>query len=129
MLINSFFDIIKITQNQQEGVTTAPSDSYTIQIRLHPDHKIFGGHFPGNPVVPGVCQLRMVTEIVSEITGKNIKLLEADTIKFLSMINPNEHPKLTIDCLLKYGEEGKIHVTASISDHDQIFFKYKSVVV
>ncbi len=129
MLLNTFFDIVKITQNQQEGEAVVASGSYAVQIKLHPDHPIFEGHFPGNPVVPGVCQIRMITEIVSEITGKEVRLQEADNIKFLSMINPNDHSELTIDCTLKKNEDGMIRVTASISDNEQVYFKYKSIVL
>lgn len=128
MLLNSFFDIVKITQNQQEGEHAALSGSYTIHIRLHPDHEIFEGHFPGNPVVPGVCQIRIITEIISQIKGTDVKVLEADNLKFLTMINPVEHPELQVDCTLVANEDGTTKVTASISDHQQQFFKYKSIV-
>jgi len=128
MLLNTFFDIVEITENQQEGAPAASSDSYTIHIKVYAGHPIFKGHFPGNPVVPGACQIRMITEIISAIKGREMRLLEADNLKFLSMINPNEHPQLTVDCLLKENEDGSFKVTASISDKEHVFFKYKSLV-
>lgn len=128
MLKGSFFQIKQITETKDDAISEILISSYSVTISLDPEHPIYGGHFPGNPVVPGACQLRMITEIVSEIAGKKLKLLEADTIKYLSMINPNEHPKLTVDCILKQNEQGAIRVTASISDNDVVFFKCKSLV-
>ncbi len=131
MLKGNFFRILQITESNSETETSSLNSSYRVTISLNPDHPIYQGHFPGNPIVPGVCQLRMITEIISEITGKEVRLQEADNMKFLSMINPNEHPELTVDCTLKElkeNEDGFIRVTASISDNEHIFFKYKSLV-
>ena len=129
MLKGTFFRILQITENKdQTGPCNLPS-AFRITISLNPGHPIYQGHFPDNPVVPGVCQIRMITEIISEITRKEIKLLEADNIKFLSMINPSEHPELTVDCTLQKTDEESIRVTAAISDREKTFFKYKSLVV
>lgn len=128
MLKGTFFRIIQISENRDGETLENLLSSFSVTIYLDPGHAIYQGHFPDNPIVPGVCQLRMITEIISEITGKKMKLLEADNIKFLSVINPNEHPKLTVDCVLKESEEGIFRVTASISDHEQVFFKCKSLV-
>ncbi|MBE0648087.1 MAG: 3-hydroxyacyl-ACP dehydratase [Bacteroidales bacterium] len=127
MLKGTFFRIEQITENKSDSLPGTPTSSYCIGISLDPDHSLYEGHFPGNPVVPGVCQIRMITEIVSEIRGKEVRLVEADNIKFLSMINPKDHPQLTVDCTIKENEEGIIRVTASLSDHEQVFFKYKSI--
>lgn len=128
MLKNSFFRIRHISASTDTNENNPHITSYRIAVSLDPGHPIYGGHFPGNPVVPGVCQLRMVTEIISEITGGERKLLEGDNIKFLSMINPLEHPDLTVTCTVKEGTPGILYVTASISDDDTIFFKCKSIL-
>ncbi|NQV02729.1 MAG: 3-hydroxylacyl-ACP dehydratase [Bacteroidia bacterium] len=128
MLQGTFFHILQISENKDEAILGSLASTFQVVISLDPDHPVYQGHFPGNPVVPGVCQIRMITEIISEITRKEVRLLEADTIKFLSMINPGEHPELTVDCTLKETEDGSIRVTASISDDDKVFFKSKSLV-
>ncbi len=128
MLKGTFFRILQIAENDGDETHVSLTSSYHVTILLDSGHPIYTGHFPGNPVVPGVCQLRMITEIISEITNKKVRLLEADNIKFLSMINPHEHPELTVDCILKENDDGCIKVTASISDDEHVFFKYKSLV-
>ncbi|MFH1296142.1 MAG: 3-hydroxyacyl-ACP dehydratase [Bacteroidota bacterium] len=128
MLKGTFFHILQITESKEEAEADNLPGIFRIAISLDPTHPIYQGHFPGNPVVPGVCQLRIITEIISEITQKEVRLLEADNIKFLSMINPFEHPELAVDCTLQKTEEGYIRVTASISDREKVFYKSKSLV-
>lgn len=37
-------------------------DRFTFRVRLDAAHPIYAGHFPGNPVLPGVCTLQIVRE-------------------------------------------------------------------
>ena len=39
-----------------------------ISIDVH--HKIFEGHFPGQPVLPGVCMIQIVKELVEKAMTK-----------------------------------------------------------
>ena len=128
MLKETFFEIDQLTRIENDPGQRIDSESYQVNISLNPEHDIYKGHFPGNPVVPGACQVRMITEILSEIEEREVQLKEADNVKFLSMINPHEHPKLIVTLTLKQSDDGLINVTASIADGEQLFFKYKSSV-
>ena len=61
---------------------------------LNADHPIFAGHFPGQPVVPGACQLQIVQELLSHLLGGEYHLVKADQIKFLTPIDPRSHPRI-----------------------------------
>ncbi len=126
MLKGTFFKIDRLTQLENEPGHGVESERYLAEIKLNPEHQIYQGHFPGNPVVPGVCQIRMITEILSEIEEREVQLKEADNVKFLSMINPHDHPALEVTLTLKRTAHRKINVNASITDGDQLLFKYKS---
>ena len=47
---------------------------FIAKITLNKDHDIFNGHFPGNPVTPGVCMMQIVKELTEEFTGKQLFL-------------------------------------------------------
>ena len=125
MLKDTFFEIDRLTRLENEPGYDVESECYRADIKLNPEHEIYRGHFPGNPVVPGACQIRMITEILSEIEEREVQLKEADNVKFLAMINPHEHPTLVVKLSLKKDRDF-IHVNASIADGEQLFFKYKS---
>jgi 3-hydroxyacyl-[acyl-carrier-protein] dehydratase len=97
-------------------------------ITLNPAHRIFKGHFPGNPVVPGVCQVQMVREVAEAALGSKGRIISADNIKFLSMIVPSEHPSLRIECRLKEREDHCLDISATIADQELIFLKFRGVL-
>ena len=51
MLLENFYKIIHIKE-REDG-------KQAIEIELNPGHVLYQGHFPGQPVVPGVCTLEL----------------------------------------------------------------------
>lgn len=95
------------------------------ELVLNASHKIFEGHFPGQPVVPGVCMMQMVKEILEQAIGEKTKLIQASEMKFLAVINPQETNM--IQAFLKYAqdENGTIDVSATLQKGELIYFKIK----
>lgn len=96
-------------------------------IRLNAGHAIFKGHFPGNPIVPGVCQIQMVTEILEEHFRKDLFLRQVVNIKFLAVLRPDETERLSV--IFKKVDEANdtLHVSAMLSNEAQQFSKIKLV--
>ena len=42
------------------------------RIKLNPKHEIFKGHFPGQPVTPGVVLIQMTTELTQNTIEQNV---------------------------------------------------------
>jgi UDP-3-O-[3-hydroxymyristoyl] N-acetylglucosamine deacetylase/3-hydroxyacyl-[acyl-carrier-protein] dehydratase len=62
----------------------------------------FQGHFPGNPVMPGVLQLEAMAQaagiLMLRLTGKNTKvafLMSADKVKFRRPVRPGDQLVIT----------------------------------
>jgi len=70
---------------------------FTSNITLNKDHQIFNGHFPGNPVTPGVCMMQIVKDLTEEFTNSKLFLKSASNVKFMAIINPFETPDLVMD--------------------------------
>lgn len=83
----------------------AENGSFTAHISLNKNHDIFKGHFPGNPVTPGVCMMQIVKELTEGFTGKKLFLKSASNVKFMAIINPFETPDLTLQLDIKESEE------------------------
>lgn len=64
------------------------------QIEINSTHDIFRGHFPDNPILPGVCSLQIVKELTEKATNKNLVLAVASNVKFMAVINPKNTPSL-----------------------------------
>lgn len=93
------------------------SGSFTAQISLNKDHDIFKGHFPGNPVTPGVCMMQIVKELTEEFTGSSLFLKTASNVKFMAIINPFETPDLKIQLDITENEQDvKVKNTTSFGE-------------
>ncbi len=69
---------------------------HTATITLNPGHEIFKGHFPGNPVTPGVCMMQIVKDLSEQLTNKKLMVTSANNVKFMAIINPEETPELSL---------------------------------
>lgn len=67
------------------------------RIHLNKDHEIFKGHFPGNPVMPGVCMIQIIKELTEEAVQKELFLAQSSNIKFMAIINPEINPILDLE--------------------------------
>ena len=68
----------------------------TANITINKDHIVFKGHFPDNPVMPGVCMMQIIKEITEKIVDKTLFMQSASNIKFMAIINPCVTPELEL---------------------------------
>lgn len=116
MLINDFFTIIQLNN---------VDDTIEATIQLNASHKIFDGHFPKNPITPGVVQIQIIKELLEKALEKECILKEVGRCKFMAILNPNEDNE--IDILIKHStEEGIIKISAAgiSKDKSTTFFKF-----
>lgn len=90
---------------------------------LNPGHDIFKGHFPSIPILPGVCMMQMVKELLEKSVSKTGSIQKANSLKFLAMINPVEVQRLNVDINIKEATDAHILFTASISSDATTYFK------
>jgi 3-hydroxyacyl-[acyl-carrier-protein] dehydratase len=57
-------------------------------ISLNKEHFIFKAHFPGSPIMPGVCVIQICKELLEQRIGETLFLQKILNVKFLSAINP-----------------------------------------
>ncbi len=92
---------------------------------INPKHKIFEGHFPKFPILPGVCQVHLVKKILCDCTQKKLTLKEAKSIKFLAMIDPRKVSHISV--LIQYKKNGTDYLTDAILRAGNItYFKLKA---
>jgi len=92
------------------------------KIKLNASHKIFKGHFPGNPIMPGVGMLQILKELMEEVLKKELFLQTATNIKFMAKINPDIHPNLLLTILFSE-EEGSLKIKSTTYFEDTLALK------
>ena len=70
--------------------------SYSAAITFDPAFTGFDGHFPGNPIVPAVCQLSAVEVLAHLALGREeLKLATISLMKFRAPLVPNDTATFT----------------------------------
>jgi 3-hydroxyacyl-[acyl-carrier-protein] dehydratase len=122
MLIDHFF---RITEQKREG------ESWVVGLTLNAGHPIFDGHFPGNPVVPGVCLIQMVMEVTKIVLSSAgvLRLVSASQIKFISFIDPRRGDALVMRLTVRREdrETDRIRVEAAVFTADTRAFTLSGV--
>ncbi|MCD4833372.1 MAG: 3-hydroxylacyl-ACP dehydratase [Bacteroidales bacterium] len=118
MLLKDFYTIIELDSSDKENVKAI--------IDLNKDHEVYKGHFPENPVVPGVCLTQLIKEVMENVENTELRLVYADNIKFMAIVNPEINNRLQIDLKVKYDtEQNLIKVNSVTHFNDQVFYKFK----
>ena len=118
ILLNDFYTLTQ--KVDVPGVVKA-------KISINKRHRIFEGHFPGLPVVPGVCMLQIIREIMEVNSGRDLKITDADNMKFLSIINPEQNNQ--VEAVINYTElADKFSINATLFAGTTTFFKLKATL-
>jgi len=54
------------------------------------DSPWFFGHFPGEPILPGIAQLEMVADVIATSRNDNRSMTGLSRIKFRKLVRPGE---------------------------------------
>lgn len=115
MLKDSFYTILEMTSGES---------SLKASLQLHPDHPLYQGHFPGQPVVPGVCLMAMVKELTGLAIKSTLQLQIANNIKFLQPIDPRDTPTLQAEINYQRPGDASIKVSAVFLKDTTPCFKF-----
>ena len=118
-MLKGLYDIKTLTSN---GV-----NSYSAQVGINPEDPIFSGHFPGQPVLPGVCTLAILKDCICRATEKRLIYCEMAQCKFTGMVDPSLSGILDIEFVLA-GAEEQLTVNASVSEGERVVMKIKAVM-
>ncbi|RZJ54987.1 MAG: 3-hydroxyacyl-ACP dehydratase [Flavobacterium sp.] len=87
------------------------SDSkYIITILVNEKHDVFKGHFPGNPIMPGVCMIQIIKELSESITKSTLMIQTLSNVKFMALINPEATPELRLELDVVTSEDNLVKV-------------------
>lgn len=122
-MITLLDDYYRIDSRSDEG------DKTVFGVTLLPDYCAYRGHFPGNPVSPGVCNIQMIKECAERLVGKRLFLGYIAKCRMSAVITPQISPRLQIR--MKFSEvstaavETVYQVSATVSDDTTIYMEFK----
>lgn len=89
MLIEGFYTVVAKEEISEQDIL--------VTIQLHKEHPVFDGHFPENPVTPGVCMIQIIKKVVQEHLHMELFLQRISNVKFTALINPYINSELLLE--------------------------------
>jgi 3-hydroxyacyl-[acyl-carrier-protein] dehydratase len=119
MLLKDFYSLTSLEKNDD--------CKYTVIILINENHDVFKGHFPGNPIMPGVCMMQIIKEITEQIIGSALFMQSLSNVKFMALINPFVTPELRLELDIAVTEENLVKVKNTTYFGDIVAIKLSSV--
>jgi len=117
MLIKDYYTIENVLK-QDDGIVR-------FDISLNADCPVYEGHFPGEPVSPGVCNIQMVKECAEQVAGKSLFLINLQQCRFTTLVTPLAHPQVEVKILLE--EKGEAYkLKATIGKNEDVYLDLKA---
>jgi len=83
-----------------DGVTFGPvrttDDGAEIDVRVPPTFVGFDGHFPGAPVLPGMCHVDLAVRAAEKVSGRDLRLTEVARARFHRTVSPGEDLRVRV---------------------------------
>lgn len=114
-LENNFYTINNIEQKSD--------DAFAVEVTILPEHQIYEGHFPQQPVVPGVCTLTIIRECIGNILSKEVSFASIKECKYVSALIPQEDLRIMINLTIS---ESKVTALVERVDDQQTVLKLKA---
>ena len=119
MLLKDFYKVVSI-ENSAEN-------KYLVLIHINAEHEVFKGHFPGNPIMPGVCMMQIIKELVEQISGSSLFMQSLSNVKFMALINPFNTPELRLELDISMTDTDLVKVKNVTYFDDTLALKLNSV--
>lgn len=115
LLENKYYQIYNIENTTSGGI---------FHIRLIRDCDVYKGHFPGNPICPGVCNIETIKECAMHLANKNLYISTIQKCRLTAVATPHECPEMDIIINIQSSDNG-FTVTAKIKDQVKTYMEFK----
>lgn len=102
MVLKDFYKVLS-----EEKVSDT---KYNVTILVNEKHDVFKGHFPGNPIMPGVCMIQIIKELTEKFIESSLLIQTLTNVKFMALINPEATPELRLELDITHTEDNLIKV-------------------
>lgn len=113
---NNYFTCLSKQTNGLEG---------KFVVELLPECGVYRGHFPGQPVSPGVFNIEMVKECAAQLIGRQLTVASIRQCRFMAVASPTLSPRMQISILAQATGAG-YRVLATLKDEQKTYLELKA---
>lgn len=104
------------------GELNQDDSTYNLPFTILRSSQVFEGHFPNQPILPGVAMIELVQRATELALSKQLEVKSAGNFKFLRMIDPDKVSNANLVFSIITKDEGW-RVKAQIKHEGDIYFK------
>ena len=97
-------------------------------VSLNSDCNVYKGHFPENPISPGVCNIQMIKECAELIVGKHLFMHNLQHCRLTTLITPLVYPQVEVTILMEKRED-VYKLKATIGKNEEIYLELKAELI
>ncbi len=116
LLENKFYKVL--SEERGEGLCAK------YHVAILPECNVYDGHFPGDPVCPGVCNIETIKECAILLSGEQLRYSTIKQCRLTALATPTVCPEVDVQVSLSPLVEG-YSVQASIADDKQTYMILK----
>ncbi|MBQ7448986.1 MAG: hypothetical protein IJS73_04170 [Paludibacteraceae bacterium] len=115
-LVKNYYTISSSNITAQTGV---------FDIRLLKEAEVYKGHFPDEPISPGVCNVQMMRECAEQVVGHKLPISTLSKCRFVKLISPTLYPEIQIVIDIISTTETEVKWAAKICSKDTVLQEMK----
>ena len=119
LLENKFYKVLSVNQ------TDTLQAEYRLAILSVCD--VYNGHFPGDPVCPGVCNIETIKECAMLLTGEVLRYNTIKQCRLTALATPIVCPEVKVQLALTATDAG-YNIQATIADDNQVYMILKGLL-
>lgn len=116
LLENKFYRVL--SEERGEGL------SAKYRVAILPECNVYDGHFPGDPVCPGVCNIETIKECAILLCGEQLRYSTIKQCRLTALATPTVCPEVDVQVNLSPSGEGYA-LQAIIADDRQTYMILK----
>lgn len=116
------------------------ADAGVFRVALNADCEVYQGHFPGEPVCPGVCNIQMIKECTEQClgyTGDNLLTAGEDSespsillshirqCRLTTLVTPLQHPEVEVRVAILSRSKDTITFRGTIGKGEEVYMELK----
>ena len=110
-------------------ITKGKIDTVSANITLNKEHQIYNGHFPGMHVVPGVCLVEIIRQVLSRSINEKLFISKIVSVKFVASVDPSKNHNLNLNATISNRSENSFEANIVIFDENKVYVKFKGKFV
>ncbi len=71
-------------------------DGSSFLLKMKDEHVVYPGHFPGQPITPGVLTMQMVRDCVNLLLDRQLHYTTVKNCRFVAMVRPGDKLRLNL---------------------------------